>query len=629
MEDSLPKRIRLTASIGGVVLLLSGMISVGVAFMLRGEETPRVINPSYPLATFEDPGLARRTDIVLAANSEYTVLASQRQFIDHSLFCLHLLRPTNSHLVEILGRKLWCSREIVVLFDKRKNSWMLVPQFDKAPWFLPLSLFAFSASAFCLPFMLSSPHRAFPACVFHVAVWIGLALYTIHANGLFLVFNAGDPQQFYQMAHEWLSWDRRSPVPNSVGASALYMLFITLFHPKDYLDIAIHTSFATALIYPVVLIPAIFLLAKTLGASGRCAHVAATSFTLFSTTALVRGCPGGTLLSIFMRTEPFSVFLYNKGFLLGWNGMSDNYGVIFPMLGMLAMALMRSCALRYLLMGLLFGYGISTRYANIVLLPAIFFWDLTRPAPGQKPSTKILFHYAIFGAAGLVGCAPQLLDNYLVNGNPLQPTVHFSLFRGEHRVVNLFSCGNVIDGLRFYMTAHFKLLTVFACSLLFARGRRAILFLWLWVVCVLVFYSSTNFYGDNELRYLLVIIPPVFIALGLAALSLDRGEMLLVSLSLLTVYCLCSPELPSFHVFKIPTPLHHAGPALIGGLALGVALVTKRNISAAMCLAGMMLALSSGQWWVPAVLLLLCPLRLASEKLGEGGDRRSSRRFGL
>lgn len=605
------------------VLFAFSIISGGISLFLLLIEPRDYIFPTHPLATFKDAFLKNQAGIIISPDKVYKVYASKNILLDTS----SLLPPTSirryvtSYRIEIAGKKLWCSKNLTASFQKNpetnEEQWFIKLFFEKNYYFLPYSFLFLSLSLF-FAYLYNCEKKQQYFYLIYIFLWLGLGSLFFYLNGFFIIYNK-DPEQFFNIAKEWLDFNRHTTIPNSVGAAIFYLPFIILLRPESYWDMAIPFSTINLTIVGASSIAFIILLAKQLSVSGRVHHCVAILSCLFPfVTGIYYPCYGTvseckSLLHL-GSLAPYSQELRFQAVLCGWNGLSDNLALLFILMGIAVLWKTEISVRRYFFPGIFLGFALTLRYGSIVILPAVFFWDIATLIKNKTPLKKILGYYSVFAITGILAFSPQLIDNLIIKGSPFLQTADRHLYNGEESLWNMFRPENLPDGLNFYFQIHYKFLLLFSFILFLIKDRKIAVTLWLWTIVPLVFFSSTNFYKAEGVRYLISIFPAIFLAVSLFCGSINRKELILISVLLILNMALTAPESPGpFAYIIIPGILHFIIPLISSAILVCAPFLLGASTKNSIMMAFFFLFFALGQWWTALAILAVFPLYLLFE----------------
>ena len=133
---------------------------------------------------------------------------------------------------------------------------------------------------------------------------------------------------------------------------------------------------------------------------------------------------------------------------------------------------------------------------------------------------------------------------------------------------------------------------------------------YLWFSAGLLFYSSLNFYGHSDIRYIISIFPCIYL---LAAIVFSCASLRTVILSfafLILNMVLVSPESPFSYspLIILPVYLHYLIPSVTVILFVALSLFGTMERNYGIMMTGYFLLLSLGQWWIIFIMMLLFPV---------------------
>ncbi len=493
-----------------------------------------ILIPKYPLPTYEDKGLLQRTAVILPPNVIYRVIESGSILLDLNSFkyidggrivvpASNTRRYVNISLVEYEGQRMWCSENLIAVKDKKSKDVVLAPVFERNDRFLPF-LFVGFALLFYIAYKVIYVSSLVYICLFYFVLRICAYALFLFYNGYFIIDNP-DSQQFFTIAREILEFHRHSVVTNQVGTALLFVPFIAALKANCYLDMAdVFTIFNFLFIGSGISLLAILAVYKMAKSKVSAIHLTGLMTSLFPAAAWIYYDHALSLKKIYLGNvflrfdppHPFSVVVYNKALLSSWNGLSDNIALFYTMLAIVILLYLRPSFARYSLMGLAIGISLATRYGSIVIMPAIMILDLYDITKERIYPLKMLYYYTLLAIFCFIGFSPQMLDNYLITGYPLQPVAEQHLYVGGTNLWNMFSIGNLFEGYNYYMLINYNIFIICLFSLYTIKEYKYGIFLWLWIFVTLTFYSLSNFYNCTPVRYIIGVYTAIYIALGLS-----------------------------------------------------------------------------------------------------------------
>lgn len=587
------------------------------------------IVPAYPLATYSDPGLKEMTNMILKPNEKYKVYASLITLQDTTGITTfwNIMRYTTSYSIRPDG-SLWCSLNMSRSpSQENPGIWLPYPVFGKDCRFLPYLLLSLSFLCMFIWFYLRTNHRTARLlfyCSIFFSLWISCLLYIFYFNGFYILYGL-DPDQFIDIAKEWLRFERHTRICNSIGTAFFYIPFITFCKVKDFFDIAVIFSIFNFMVFGAgSLILTIFIARLISGCNEKAVTVTAFAATLLPFTAWVMRREGpwnpifwGKTLFIIRNDHPYSMIFYNKSLLFAWNGMSDSIAVFFMLLGIFFLIFMKVSFKKYFILGVVLGFSMSVRYGSITILPAVFLYDIFTLYQAKVKFRDFIKYYILFAVSGLLAFSPQLIDNYMVNGHIFAPSVMEGLYSGGNKISNLFSIGNLSMGYFFFLKVHFKVFLLYTLLLFVVKDLKLSLMFWLWIFVPLTFYSSLNFNSHSEIRYIIIIFPAFYLIAGMASRHLNPRELVLVLVALAANFIFASPESSTgLDPFRFPFWVHFLIPSasvLYMLLLIKLRLISVNN---GLFFITYFMFLTSGVWWFILLGLLIFPVFRLLDLLG-------------
>jgi hypothetical protein len=439
-----------------------------------------------------------------------------------------------------------------------------------------------------------------------------------YIHGFYLI-DSNDYYMYLKKSMNWLNFNEFPEISVSVGLSFLYIPFILLHSICSVHDIVLPFSIFSFIVFGGGGLIMTILIARSLWKTTTATisvAVIACLYPFFSWTIRKgglheQGFIAKSQLFINPNEHPFSMVIFNKSLLFSWNALSHSAELFFILAGFYVLSQMRRHWGKYILIGLLFGSAITIRYSALAVLPAVFFFDILSIYQEKVSIRNFIRFYLFFAVCGLFAVSPQLLDNFLSNGSAFIPSVDSTLFHGSSTKLSaLMRMTNLLDGIKFYMTGHFKPFLLSTLCLFFIKKRKISLFLWTWMSGILFFYTMMNFYGTSIMRYMVTIYPVFYLIWG-GALSTSRlPGRLITALIILVNFIVPSPELYYYHKpLDLPVYIHFFIPlfsiAAVFVLNLKYHYICKSD---SYFLITFLIFLIIGSWWIPFTLLCCFPI---------------------
>jgi len=579
----------------------------------------------YPLAVFSDSKAENMTKMVLRPNLFYPAFAEKTIWYDGGAPYPHIYRRITLYSLTP-NRSLWYS-PAVGRFQSAddKSVWLPYPIIKKdlkflAGFFLLLALavLLLKLSVECNTLLIKRISKYSALWV----MWIALFLFTFYIHGFFAIYYA-DSDQYIRKAYNWLTFHWRFVPCASTGIAFIYMPFILLGGLNTALDMLLPYSIFSFLVYGGLGLVFLSIIASRLWKNSKTGIYTAVIACLFPYFFWIlrkgslsqEGFFAKSQLFISMNEHPFSMAILNKTHLMFWNAYQHGAECFMLILGFLAMVVMKRSVMRYVAMGLFFGFAMTVRYSAVAVLPAVFFLDLAieNELLAKRDYKQLFLFYLVFGLCGFIAFSPQFIDNYLTNGSPFKPIVLQSLYdvgSNEKQISNLMHFANILNGLRFYFTGHYKSFLLFALALFSFPDKKRACFHWLYFSGILVFYSSMNFHNTSIMRYMITVYPFIYITWGAAISLIEKRSALIITITVLLInFIIPDPEAYACTIpLDLPICCHFAIPAL--SLLIVIFFSYQKYLSSknGIILSCFLIMLMLGQWYIILILLLLFPL---------------------
>jgi len=599
--------------------MIATSAAVGVAIILTVIEfrnPSSFLYPVHPLAAYENASLTTPAGFVIEPGMHYRILRSEKVVLETGSMFPHtwIRRYVDAHEVESRGRRCWCTENVAAVVQRDALGhayWVASPRFSPEPTFL---VFVLLGIALCLRLFAQSLDRADDIrflYAFYLSVWGTGILALFYIRGFYFTHNP-DYEQWFTMAKEWLRLERSSRLNNTLGPMFFYLPFILLLRPSALYGMIVPYEVFALVVFGGGSFLLVMYIARQVTGSIRALHIAAVVAIAFPFTAwtMRMGTPvdpdfmGKTVLYV-GRLHPYAVSLSFQALLTGWHAMGDGPALFFVLLGFAAMVGREPSRAKYTLLGCLLGAAMCMRYTSCLVFPGLFLWDVVGLRRRGCPVKEILVHYLVLGTVAMIAFSPQLLDNLAVMGNPLQPSLPPQQYVGQtERFLDIFDFSS-LNGYRFYMQIHYKILLISVFSLYFITDMRVAATLWLSSLFPLLFHCSLMFYDVNATRYLLPVFPMVYLAIAASCSRLSGRQLAFFGAVLLPSMFLASPESPGTYApIRVPYWAEFAIPvtsAVVGCVLSGRIGVSRASTAV---LSVLMLLLTIGQWWI--VLVGLC-----------------------
>ena len=406
--------------LGGIALFL-GSIFHGVSYII----------PAKPYVCFRDGEmLTEASHMALRPRVRYVVYDTMHKYYKKGQV---IVRRVCAYKIKNGNTFYWVSKDIYfqnIIDDDGNRCWVKAYSFGKDTFFLAiiwiLTGLLLVSLAYLIPNRTSHYMTSF-SIIYILVYFLGISIF-FYYNGFFII-DCGDPDQFVSIAKEWYLLNRHTPIPNQVGGAFFYLPLMLLFQADRYLPIAIPFSLFNLSISALNIF-LVLLIIREFTKSTISFHLCGILSSMLPVFTFAFSCGGrvdrfGLIgkTGIFLGTvNPYSVVLFNKSLVLGWNGYVGTLAVFFILIGLLSLMKCKSPFLKYILLGLSLGFAMTLRYGVITILPAIFYIDILLRNKCNMPWKRFLLFYVLFGVSGFIGFLPQFVDNFYVNGNPLTPT---------------------------------------------------------------------------------------------------------------------------------------------------------------------------------------------------------------
>jgi hypothetical protein len=598
-------------AVGGVAgLVLSAWLS---------RPDPVVLSDFY-LVAFADGELTSPTKTVLQPGKAYPVLQQQSVILDPKFVAAWtpIERPVTAYEVSLDdGRRVWCTDAVhaVPVSPNQGGGWRLTPRFSLDFRFLSLALVALAVLCWLAARLVAAdPAHHWKVWALYPMARIALVLFFFGLNGFYTVENSSE---YFDIAIDWLNLRRTPPSVVCVGTAFFYVPLIIVTGATTYSDINLGLCILNFALFGSANLLLVLMVVRSLTTSKTAFHVAGgiAAFFPFVVYFVRVGDPSATFIG---KTAfclglhmPYSLNLFYWTHLSGWNGDSDNPAVCFMLLGIVIAIRSRIGVLRYLLLGLSVGFAMTIRYASIVVIPVVVWIDLTRLVRDGLPVRRIIAYYATFAVAGFVGFLPQLFDNWLIAGHPLRPSALPGLYKGGTGTRHLFNLDNVLLGTNFFFQIHFKVLSLLAVIIGCLKPLRAAAMLWLWCVVPIGFLCLLNFYAYSATRYLVIVFPALYVAIGLIAGQLKGRDFTVVAVVIAGCLVLTNFEDP-YTWSPIQLSLQQMWAVLVLAIATLVAAAWRQWLDSRVAIVALayLVVYATGQWWVGAIVMAATPLVL-------------------
>lgn len=609
-----------------IFLLLAG---VAGWMSLRNSKALTSIESPHYLVTFEDPEFTQLSTTVLEARRPYQIEQHLDTFVTDPHFIAYqspIKRRIQAYQIKLTdGRQVWCSpvyRAIAYQDDPQTPlKWRLEAD---VPWdlrFLPPVFLCLAAIAALICRMNASTGIQWQHWLMFPLARLALLFLFFTMNGCFVIYTS-DESMFVDIAREWLAGSRQTPIPGGIGTAFFYAPLVLIGGVETFWDVALAASWCNTLIIGTANLLLVLLLAQKFNPSRRVFYATGLIATLFPFLVYVvrmgdvsdPNFIGKTVFHL-LQHDPYAVNLYYWSLLNHWNGLSDNIAAAFILLCIYLTWRMPLNWRRYLALGLCLGFAITVRHASVAMLPLIYTWDIARQIKAGFSAKKFIAWYFVFGMAGILGCLPQLIDNWTISGNPLQATLTEKLFEGGDTVVHLFGLDNLVSGYHYFFQIHFKTLVLFVIVLLCLKPSVIRLGFWVWLMVPMTFVCLLNFYSVQSVRYLLIIYPALFLAIGLICDRLNNRESAVSVATVVICFTLTSPEEPlTWAPVMLPLWQMRVLLAILAALILALTYKARLRRHVGLTLVAFILIFTSGAWQVPlitawAVLLTFLPKR--------------------
>ena len=582
-----------------------------------------MITPDVPLAVYSDPEMKNMTRMILKAEQSYPVFAEKEIIFNEREVTRypHFIRKTKIYALNQEGT-LWATLNMARLpLKKEKGIWWPVPVFAKNFYFLLLCFLLLASGFFIFSKYISAESENKKITLFCFGffnLWSALLMFTFFLHDFYMIHSV-DYQMYFSKAENWMAFDKFPPISVSVGLSFLYIPFILLGGISSVSALILPFSIFSFIVFGGGGLILIILIARSLWKTSTAQTAVAILACCYPFLIWIirkggvhqKGFIAKSQLFITPGEHPFSMVIFNKSLLFSWNALSHNAESFFILLGFFCLFKLKREWKKYIILGFLFGFAITIRYSALAVLPAVFFIDLVTMQQEKEYRGNILFFYAIFALTGLMAVSPQLLDNFMSNGSILTPSVDKSLYRqASSGLSGLFGISNLIDGIHFYIIGHYKAFLLSALCLLFLKDRKKSMFLWLWGMGILLFYSSMNFYGTSIMRYMVTIYPVFYLIWSGSVSNLKRQDLIITTCFILLNFIIPSPGWCHYNKpIDLPVIIHFITP-LISILAVIILYFYKQIISRETCIfvSLFLMLMLIGSWIITLILLCVCPI---------------------
>lgn len=601
----------------------------GFFFMMPGPKLNFIV-PEMTTPAYTDAELIHKAPQILEAGKKYPILETIPYFTPK--LQVQITRRMHVYKIAAPAGEFWCTDNLMLLYDNNTREWSVEPWFPRAGSMFPaLGLF------FLLNILISlrifsnfrQNKKSYELYFYlYVSIWLFFSILLFALNGEFLSWMFKDPEGYFNIAKEWLARDRHSQIPYSVGTSFIYAPLISFFAAKAYLDIALQMSIITFLLTGLGGFMAFLAIAWRILPKGPSLHITAAACIIYTFTSIIMRywmdqmdpnleTVAKTCFSLRQQFYFYSNSLFNRAVMIGWNSTGDNYGSFMFIISVFVLFIRIKPIYTHALAGLFLGFAITCRYGIISLIPAIVLLSLALNFPKlilkEIHLPQFIRNLFIMGICVIIGFIPQMIDNFVINANPLTPSIAPHLLKEGKPFNELFGFANIARGLEYNITIHAKLFLPAIVCLYFIKRPFVGLFLWLWIICPLIFHSSLHFVTAAELRYIMVIFPALFIAIGGGLGQLPAKPLALLASLIIINYHFVSPECPALFnellpFYGLPQHVQILTPVLSGVLYFMLCRGIKGAHATGTAVFFLLFALAG--WFGPLFAMLAFPLYL-------------------
>ncbi len=322
--------------------------------------------------------------------------------------------------------------------------------------------------------------------LFHLS-WVGIlrALYPE------VFHSVVDEQEYFRVARCFVDWDFSKPFHYTIGYPLFCVPFAAIFG-NDFLGM----SQCLSVSYAFVLVPAnivmAWLLIKKLSASDVKAFLSIVLVMLVPKFFLVMDmAPQHVIFSPLGRSHSQYIYLVYQYILNGYNSLSEPLSMCVLLGAMLLAYCWRGGMVKYIVVGLVFGFAMLVRMNNLCAAPVVAYllWLCDR----EKLSGSISYVLKALGCAFVAAFAVfgwQLFVNYLHQGSIFKTPYTLINIQQERVGVRFFANMSM-----YYFRIHSLIFVLPLLGMVFTRDRNLRNVLVLWSFPMILFFFCFNYMG--------------------------------------------------------------------------------------------------------------------------------------
>jgi len=308
-----------------------------------------------------------------------------------------------------------------------------------------------------------------------------------------LITSASDDPGYFRTMKGILEWNFSDKWTLTIGHGFWYLPFMLAAGAREFYDIAIPFAwFAGFIVLPAAMSLA-FMTVRKLTSSTGLAFAAIMLWVVVPFFYQHTEAPDAHLFQSFFALPAFNQCFrfYTSLIKYGYNAMSDVPST-FLIMACLFLALYLKPGLRGIaaVMAVL-GFACLCRINNIFFAPVLawIFWDRHREQ--FKDWKNLLIGVTVAAAAFLAIFSPQLIVNYIQDGDPLR----FPYIRHSADVYSGFQPKFILYSLQYLVCNNFAVMVMAVSGLFFISDRRLRIILSLWALPVIVFFFGYSHTG--------------------------------------------------------------------------------------------------------------------------------------
>ena len=344
---------------------------------------------------------------------------------------------------------------------------------------------------------------------------LSLLLHVLLRAGTFVIA-PGDEYGYFQVGQAIFENFNFIECHYTVGYGLYTGIFSLLLGAKSCTDVILPISYFNAIIIESITGVLIYFIALKITDSKKSSLSILLLYAVIPFIIQVNHTGGIHAYDIFsyQQCHEYSLSLYNWASWVGFTPISDTVNLCYELALILLLLYCkerREQSAFLVVIGIIFGFSGTIRPVNILLLPFVIyvlFYD--RAFFISKCVGKLrylILKFSLFSIGAIIGFLPQLIANYLQDGNIM--TLPYHVYHSKLINRGFLSSNLPIDGTLIFNSASILLSMALPALFMITRKQRNIVLLMM--MPFLVFYCGFFGVSSSPVRFMLLVYPSLYI----------------------------------------------------------------------------------------------------------------------